>query len=144
MSVFSRLDELVASAEYVGSSNYGKVRNKAPNVARYDYFEKPILIDGTPFIATFDVEVYHDRNNFRTYKVINEIDLQPVRNAMHTVRNRRRSSRLLLQVCLVISIPQTNGNSNTPAAQNGPIRPIIQPAQGVSPDPWVGAGCGKL
>lgn len=137
MSVFSRLDELVASAEYVGSSNYGKVRNKAPNVVRYDYFEKPILIDGTPFIATFDVEVYHDRNNFRTYKVINEIDLQPVRNAMH--RSTTGSGVPTTTSLSDNSISQTNGNSNTPVAQNDPIRPIIQPAQGVSPDSSVGA-----
>ena len=142
MSVFSRLDELVASAEYVGSSNYGKVRNKAPNVVRYDYFEKPILIDGTPFIATFDVEVYHDRNNFRTYKVINEIDLQPVRNAMH--RSTTGSGVPTTTSLSDNSIPQTNGNSNTPAAQNGPIRPIIQPAQGVSPDSSVGAAAANF
>ena len=42
------------------------------------------------------------------------------------------------------SIPQTNGNSNTPAAQNGPIRPIIQPAQGVSPDSSVGAAAANF
>ncbi len=46
MSAFSSVDQLVASAEYVGSRNYGKKGIKQPNVARYDYFEKPILIDG--------------------------------------------------------------------------------------------------
>lgn len=82
VAVFNSLDQLVATAEYVGSGNYNKNRSKAGNVVRYDYFEKPLTINGQPYVATFDVEVHQDRNNFRTYRVINEIDLTQ-EDAMH-------------------------------------------------------------
>ena len=76
VAVFNSIDQLITTAEYVGSGNYNKNRSRAENVVRYDYFEKPLAINGQPYIATFDVEVYQDRNNFRTYRVINEIDLK--------------------------------------------------------------------
>lgn len=136
LAIFSRLDQAVQTAEYVGSGYYGKNKAKAPNVIRYDYFEKPLSIAGQDYIMAFDVEVFRDTNNFRTYKVINEIDLAPI------AASRRSTTDGLTTAVPSLSdnsIPQTNGNSNTPVAQNDPIRPIIQPAQGVSPDSSVGA-----
>ena len=141
LAVFNMIDQLVANGKYVGSGNYNKNRSKAGDVTRYDYFETPLTIDNQPFIATFDVEVHRDRNNFRTYRVIDEIDLKQV-DAVHQSfpgSGVQTSSGLSDN-----SIPQTNGNSNTPAAQNGPIRPIIQPAQGVSPDSSVGAAAANF
>lgn len=82
LAVFSQLDEAVKSSEYVGSGDYGKKRAKASNVVRYDYFENNLDIGGKPYVMTFDVEVYTDRNNLRTYRVINEIDLTPL-DAVH-------------------------------------------------------------
>ena len=82
LAVFENLDTAIQSAEYVGSGNYNKNKTKSSNVIRYDYFEEPLSIHGQDFVMTFDVEVYQDRNNFRTYRVINKIDLVPV-NAVH-------------------------------------------------------------
>lgn len=70
-----------------------------------------------------------------------EIDLQP-QNAMH--QSFPGSGVQSTTSLFDSSIPQTIGNSNTPAAQNGPIRPIIQPAQGVSPDSSVGAAAANF
>ena len=77
LAVFYYLDDAIETATYVGSGSYGKNKRKKGDVIRYDYFEKPIQIESNPYVMTFDVEVYHDRNNFRTYRVINKIDLIP-------------------------------------------------------------------
>ena len=77
LAVFEDLDQLIKTSEYVGSGRYGKAAGKGQNVFRYDYFESPVEIAGNPYIMTFDVAVYRDTNNFRTYRMINEIDLTP-------------------------------------------------------------------
>ena len=76
-AVFQYLDEAIQTAQYVGSGSYGKDKAKAAKVIRYDYFEKPLRIQGQDYTMAFDVEVYKGTNNFRTYKVINKIDLIP-------------------------------------------------------------------
>ena len=70
LAAFDKLDRAIETAEYVGSGNYNKNKVKSNYVTRYDYFEKPLEIDGQDFIMSFDVEVYPDRNNFRTYKAV--------------------------------------------------------------------------
>lgn len=77
LSVFNQLDNAVATAQYVGSGEYGKNKPKSSNVIRFDYFEKALNINGQDYVMTFDVEVYKGSNNFRTYRAINEIDLTP-------------------------------------------------------------------
>lgn len=77
LAVMYVLDDAVKSAQYVGSGRYGKDKAKAGSVIRYDYFENDLIIDGNPYIMTFDVEVQKGQNNFRTYRVINEINLTP-------------------------------------------------------------------
>lgn len=140
LAAFNDIDNIVSTAEYVGSGNYNKNKTKAESVKRYDYFEKTLVIDGKPYVATFDVEVYTDRNNFRTYRVIDEMSLTPSTEAVGPQPTSPDGASSFTNN----SISQTNGNSNTPAAQNGPIRPIIQPAQGVSPDSSVGAAAANF
>lgn len=77
LAVIYVLDDAVKSAQYVGSGRYGKDKAKAGSVIRYDYFENDLIIDGNPYIMAFDVEVQKGQNNFRTYRVINEINLTP-------------------------------------------------------------------
>ena len=77
LAVFSEIDQAVATARYAGSGEYNKQKTKAESVQRYDYFEKSLMINGQPFVMTFDVEVYKDTNNFRTYRVIKEMSLTP-------------------------------------------------------------------
>lgn len=77
LAVIYVLDDTVKSAQYVGSGRYGKDKAKAGSVIRYDYFENDLIIDGNPYIMAFDVEVQKGQNNFRTYRVINEINLTP-------------------------------------------------------------------
>lgn len=140
LAAFNDIDNIVSTAEYVGSGNYNKNKTKAESVKRYDYFEKTLVIDGKPYVATFDVEVYTDRNNFRTYRVIDEMSLTPSTEAAGPQPTSPDGASSFTNN----SISQTNGNSNTPAAQNDPIRPIIQPAQGVSPDSSVGAAAANF
>lgn len=79
LAVFQQLDEVLSGAEFVGSGEYGKGNvGKASRVIRYDYFENEVAVAGQPYVITFDVEVYKDTNNLRTYKVINEMSLQPL------------------------------------------------------------------
>lgn len=45
---------------------------------RYEYFETKATIDGKPYVVAFDVEVIPGKNNYRTYKILNEINLTSV------------------------------------------------------------------
>ncbi len=130
LAVFANLDETLRDSMFVGSGSYNKNKAKADNVLRYDYFEKDITCGGKPFVVTFDVEVYHDRNNFRTYKIINEIDLQPL-DAIHQSLS---SSGVQTETNLSHkqSIPQLNTNVNSVEdAKSGISTPII-PEYGVN------------
>ena len=45
---------------------------------RYDYFETKANINGKPYVVAFDVEVIPGANNYRTHKILNEINLTSV------------------------------------------------------------------
>lgn len=76
LSVIEALNDVVKKATFVGSGTYIKEgKNKNQNVSRYDYFETDVEIDGKPYVVAFDVEVFRDSNNYRTHKVINEMNL---------------------------------------------------------------------
>ena len=85
LAVLDNLESTIQSGEYVGSGKYNKENAKKQYVTRYDYFETPIVIElerGNPkeYIASFDVEVYPDKNRFRTYR-LNEISLVPLNSS---------------------------------------------------------------
>lgn len=114
IAAFNNLDNAVATAEYVGSGHYNKRKSKSEKVIRYDYFEKPLEINGQDYVMSFDVEVYPGTNNFRTYKVINQIDLMPVT----AIRRSTTGGHITMQSGLSDnSISQTDGNIN-PAEGN--------------------------
>ena len=75
LSVFEDIDDVVKNGEYVGSADFVPHHAKNKNVLRYDYFETPVEIDGKDYFVTYDVEVYKGTNNYRTHKVIDEINL---------------------------------------------------------------------
>ena len=75
LAVLDNLDTVVAEGRYVGSGKYIPKGNKIKNTIRFDYFETDININGKPYVAVFDVEVIPGKNNYRTHKVINEINL---------------------------------------------------------------------
>lgn len=76
LAVLDSIDDVINMADYVGSGNYVSHSSRAKtNVIRYDYFETPVTINGLPYVVSFDVEVYPGKNNYRTHKVINEINL---------------------------------------------------------------------
>lgn len=75
LSVFEDIDDVVKNGEYVGSADFVQHHAKNKNVLRYDYFETPVEIDGKDYVVTYDVEVYKGTNNYRTHKVIDEINL---------------------------------------------------------------------
>lgn len=113
LAVFGQLDEVLAGAKFVGSGEYNKKNiGKAESVIRYDYFENEVNIGGTPYVAAFDVEVYKTANNLRTYKVINEMSLQPLTAtpaAYADAPNGTSSS-----VNNIIPSPAQNSNPNLP------------------------------
>lgn len=75
LAVFENVDDVVRNGEYVGSADFVQHHRTNKNVIRYDYFETPVEIDGKSYIVSYDVEVYKDANNYRTHKVIDEINL---------------------------------------------------------------------
>ena len=122
IAAFNNLDNAVATAEYVGSGHYNKRKSKSEKVIRYDYFEKPLEINGQDYVMSFDVEVYPGTNNFRTYKVINQIDLMPVT----AIRRSTTGGHITMQSGLSDnSISQTDGNIN-PAEGNSQAIPAPQ------------------
>ncbi|MBO5473587.1 MAG: hypothetical protein J6A08_07370 [Lachnospiraceae bacterium] len=73
IAVIDNLENVIADSKYVGSGNYAKTSKT--NVQRYDYFEADIKIHGEDYVVTYDVEVIPGKNNYRTHKVINEMNL---------------------------------------------------------------------
>lgn len=121
IAVFNQLDNAVATAQYVGSGEYNKSKTKAESVKRYDYFEKPLTIGNTPYIMKFDVEVYTDRNNFRTYGIINEMSLTPLTEAPSNYQGSPSETDSFTDT----SIRQNVGNSNT-SDTNIPLSDAMQ------------------
>lgn len=76
LASLANLKSIIQNGTYLGSGRYGKNKTKQDRVIRYDYFETPVSFagDSSPYVASFDVEVYKDRNNFRVYR-INDIDV---------------------------------------------------------------------
>ena len=81
LAVLDNLDSIVENSKYVGSSKYEQKGIKKKNTIRFDYFETETEINGNPYIVAFDVEVFPNQNNYRTHKVINEINLTPLTSA---------------------------------------------------------------
>lgn len=80
LALLDNLSDVVRNGEYVGSGEYVAHGAKTKNTVRYDYFEAPVEIGGKPYIASFDVEVFPDTNNYRTHK-LNEIELSSTTSA---------------------------------------------------------------
>lgn len=77
-AVLTKLREVIKTSNFVGSGDFIKTSERKENnpyAIRYDYFEKDVKAGKEDYTVTFDVEVYKDRNNFRTYKVMKEINL---------------------------------------------------------------------
>ncbi len=76
IAVLDAIEEIVGNSNYVGSGEYVPHGAKeSHDLVRYDYFETSANINGKPYIVTFDVAVFPSTNNYRTHKVINEINL---------------------------------------------------------------------
>ena len=76
LSLLSNLPDVVRNGAYVGSGEYTQHSGRNRPGVRYDYFETPVQINGTDYIAKFDVEVLPGANNYRTHQVI-KMDLTP-------------------------------------------------------------------
>ena len=70
LSLLSNLPDVVRNGIYVGSGEYTQHSGRNRPGIRYDYFETPVQINGTDYIAKFDVEVLPGANNYRTPQVI--------------------------------------------------------------------------
>lgn len=76
LSLLSDLPDVVRNGTYVGSGEYTQHSGRNRPGVRYDYFETPVQINGTDYIAKFDVEVLPGANNYRTHQVV-KMDLTP-------------------------------------------------------------------
>ena len=76
LSLLSNLPDVVRNGTYVGSGEYTQHSGRNRPGVRYDYFETPVQINGTDYIAKFDVEVLPGANNYRTHQVV-KMDLTP-------------------------------------------------------------------
>lgn len=107
LAVFDNIDDIINKADYVGSGEYAKTKKQGQTI-RYDYFERPIVVDGKDYVVAFDVEVFPSQNNYRTHKII-EIDVHPVPPAdPGPLPGARKQDTHLLKN----SIPQNVQNSN--------------------------------
>ena len=75
LALLSYVPKIVQNGKYVGSGQTGGGR-ATYFIQRYDYFETQLSLDGRPYVATFDVEVRHDQNRMRTYRVLNSMELR--------------------------------------------------------------------
>lgn len=75
LTLLDNLESVIESGEYVGSGKYEQKGKKIKDTIRFDYFETPVRINGKDYIAAFDVEVFPDKNQYRTHKVIQKVDL---------------------------------------------------------------------
>lgn len=75
LSLLDNLNAIIENGKYVGSGNYVQKGKKVKDTIRFDYFETPVRINGKDYIATFDVEVFPNTNQYRTHKVIEKMDL---------------------------------------------------------------------
>ena len=80
LALLDILPQIIQNGEYARSGAYVPHGSKSKNTVRYDYFETPVEINGNPYIVSFDVEVFPNVNNYRTYR-LNEIELSPAVNA---------------------------------------------------------------
>lgn len=71
LALLDQLPIIVQNGDYVGSGQYKPHGSKSKPVIRYDYFETPVQIGETPYIARFDVEVLPGANNYRTHQIVN-------------------------------------------------------------------------
>lgn len=80
LALLDILPNVVKNGTYVGSGDYVQHGTKKKLTVRFDYFETPVVINGKQYVAAFDVEVFPNTNNYRTYK-LNKIELSPIANA---------------------------------------------------------------
>ncbi len=69
LAVFDHIDKVISDANYVGSGKYVPHGAKEKPTVRFDYFETDVKINGENYVASFDVEVFPNVNNYRTHQV---------------------------------------------------------------------------
>ena len=131
LAVIDNLSEVIKNAEFIDSGNYQNYKNleNTKNVTRYDYFETDANIGGQDFVVSFDVEVVPGHNNYRTHKVINEINLIPTSGETGPVPAAQGVSGLSTQ-----NIPQPDNSVKSEA--NLPTLDAQQtntPVEGLTP-----------
>lgn len=96
LSVIDNLNDIIRKSEYLDSGKYVDYKNtgKKSNAIRYDYFETDVKIGNTDYVVTFDVEVVPGKNNYKTHKIINEINLTPTSGEMGSVPTAQELSGL--------------------------------------------------
>ena len=89
LAVFRHIENVVRNAEYLGSGQYTAHGAKTKPATRYDYFETQAIIGGQEYTVSFDVEVYPDRNNYRTHRVVNNLELSPAADGTNNTKKER-------------------------------------------------------
>lgn len=74
LSVIEDLANVISDSNYVGSGDY--VKDKGSYTKRYDYFEKPVSINGNDYIVSYSVAIEPHTNRYRTMAIIDEMKIQ--------------------------------------------------------------------
>lgn len=76
VSLLNHLEDIVRESDFADSGKYSS-HGKTKDVERYDYFERPVNINGRDYICTMDIQVEPGSNNLHKYGVLDEINLVP-------------------------------------------------------------------
>lgn len=128
LAVLDILPTIVQNADYLGSGAYVPHGNKQKQTTRFDYFETEVRIEGSPYVVSFDVEVFPNVNNYRTHR-INKIELSPVSNAdpgpapgasetETAPMGRTRTSRYTMPDAPENTVPVINAQSDPPQSSS--------------------------
>lgn len=132
MAVLDALDDVISNGRYVGSGAYEPHGAKVKKTIRFDYFETPMVIkngDKTEnYIVAFDVEVFPGQNQYKTHRVVNEIDLIPVgsSDAGSGPAELLKESSLRNNVVVNSNIDDSVANVNTLSPK---IEPLLPPQE---------------
>ena len=100
LAVFDDLDSVISNGRYVGSGKFMPEGKRQKETIRFDYFETPIIIDGNKWVCVFDVEVFPNVNNYKTHRVVNEINLhqQSITDVSHSLTAKESDASLSINV----------------------------------------------
>ena len=131
LSVLEDLDKIISQSNWVGSSDNVK---GAQGVSRYDYFEKPITVNGKNFLVTYSVEVRPSENKYRTHAIIDEMKIQQFSDDTgNNVPGAKTTGLTTEDLSSDFNVTPVDENVNTETSQNI-TAPVSEPQRAEVPE----------